>query len=182
MCAEYDWNPIAQPRFIGGAFAHVMAPETIAKPREIRCPDAFTKTLLEVMIMKRITLLAAGATALFATSAWAGAATNSPDSASRLSQSECTNLWQQANPTNAHGLTQSQVAPYLSDFQGANPDGDTTIELDEWMAACNKGLVKSSSSTGASSGSSGAAPNPSEHAPTNRMDKMVPPMVPPSKE
>lgn len=132
--------------------------------------------------MKRITLAAAGAAALFANVAFAQTATKSPDSATRLSQSECTNLWQQANPTNALGLTEAQSAPYISDFKAANPDGDTTIDQNEWLAACNKGLVKSSSSSGASTGTSGTAPNPSEHAPTNRMDKMVPPMTPPSKQ
>ena len=53
--------------------------------------------------MKCITLAVAGAAAIFANVAIADAATKSPDSAMRLSQSECTNLWQQANPTNANG-------------------------------------------------------------------------------
>jgi hypothetical protein len=125
--------------------------------------------VLEVMIMKCITLAVAGAAAIFANVAIAGAATNSPDSAMRLSQSECTNLWQQANPTNAKGLTESQSAPYVTDFKAANPDGDTTIDANEWMTACNNGLVKSSSGSGASPGESGAAkPAPKPMPPTDR--------------
>lgn len=74
----------------------------------------------------------------------------------QLSQSECTSLWQQANPSKAAGLTEAQAKPFVSDFKAANPDGDTTIDQNEWLAACNKGLVKSSSSSGASTGTSGS--------------------------
>jgi len=84
------------------------------------------------------------------------------DAATHLSQSECSTLWQQANPSNAKGLTESQSAPYVSSFKAANPDGDTTIDVNEWNAACKKGLVKSTSSSGASSGDTGAAPAPKQ--------------------
>ena len=104
-------------------------------------------------------LLAAAAICLGATTAFAQSANPSSPSAAggtKLSQSECTSLWQQANSSGAAGLTQAQAAPYVSDFKAANPDGDTTIDQNEWMAACNKGLVKSSSSSGSSSGTSGS--------------------------
>jgi hypothetical protein len=110
------------------------------------------------MTMKCITLAAAGAAAIFANVAVVDAAT-------RLSQSECTKLWQQANPSNAKGLTESQSAPYIANFKAVNLDGDTSIDLNEWNAACKKGLVKSTSSSGASSGDTGAAPKATEHAP-----------------
>jgi hypothetical protein len=104
--------------------------------------------------MKLMTLTAIGAMAMFANVGVASAAMDSSKS-TQLSQSECTNLWQQANPSNADKLTQAQVAPYITNFKAANPDNDNTIEMDEWNAACQKGLVKSPSSTGASPGSSG---------------------------
>lgn len=118
--------------------------------------------------MKCITLAVAGTAAIFANVTIAGAATKSPDSAMRLSQSECTNLWQQANPTSAKGLTKSQSAPYVTDFKAANPDGDTTIDANEWMTACKNGLVKSSSGSGASPGESGAAKPAKPMPPTDR--------------
>jgi hypothetical protein len=106
------------------------------------------------------TVLAAIALVSFGTSVAVAQNANpaNPSSAAgvKLSQSECTNVWQRANPSGAAGLTQAQAAPYVSDFKAANPDGDTTIDQNEWMAACNKGLVKSSSSSGSSSGSSGS--------------------------
>jgi hypothetical protein len=77
----------------------------------------------------------------------------------KLTQSECTSLWQKANGT-AKGLTEAQAKPYVTDFKAANPDGDTTIDQNEWMAACNKGLVHSSSSSGASTGTSGSSTAP----------------------
>ncbi len=84
-------------------------------------------------------------------------AANQAGGMKKLSQAECTNLWHKANPDNAAGVTESQAAPYVSNFKAANPDGDTTIDSKEWVAACNAGLVKSSASTGGSSGSSGSA-------------------------
>lgn len=98
------------------------------------------------------------------------------DSATKLSQNECTSLWQQAGG-DAGPLTEAQAKPYISNFTEANPDGDTTIEQDEWMNACDSGLVSPSSATGASSGDH--TPE-KEHAPTNRMNKEVPPMTPES--
>jgi hypothetical protein len=106
-------------------------------------------------------LAATAAFCLGATSAAAQTANpanpSSAAGATKLSQSECTSLWQQANSAGGAGLTQAQAAPYVSDFKAANPDGDTTINQNEWMAACNKGLVRSSSSSGASSGTSGSS-------------------------
>jgi hypothetical protein len=106
--------------------------------------------------MKMIGIAAASIGALFATAAFAQ--TNKMEPAGvKLSASECTSLWQQANPNNAPGVTESQAAPYVTNFKAANPDGDTTLEQDEWMAACNKGMIKSSSASGSSSGASGSS-------------------------
>lgn len=106
------------------------------------------------------TFIAGIAVACFATTAAVAQTSNADNPAGaapvKLSQSECTNLWQQANPSSAAGVTQSQAAPYVSNFKAANPDGDATIDQNEWLAACNKGLVKSASSSGSSSGSSGS--------------------------
>ena len=59
--------------------------------------------------MRLITLAAAASAALFANVAFADTAANSPESATRLTQSECTNLWQQANPSNVPGLPRRKV-------------------------------------------------------------------------
>jgi hypothetical protein len=110
--------------------------------------------------MKYVMLAATAAFCLGTTAAMAQTTSPANPSAAaggtKLSHAECTSLWQQANSSGAAGLTQAQAAPYVSDFKAANPDGDTTIDQNEWMTACNKGLVKSSTGSGASSGSSGS--------------------------
>lgn len=109
--------------------------------------------------MKNKKHLTAGALAFSAAFGLASvclAAENAPSSSSmKMSQSECTNLWQQANPSNSSGLTASQAKGYVTDFKAANPDGDATIDQTEWMSACNKGLITNTSSSGDSTGASG---------------------------
>lgn len=74
----------------------------------------------------------------------------------QLSQAECDTLWQQANPTNAEMISESAAAAYIADVKAANPDGDATIEKDEFDNACAQGMIKSSAATtGASDGAMG---------------------------
>jgi hypothetical protein len=72
----------------------------------------------------------------------------------KLSQAECQSLWGQANPANAATITEADAALYISDVKAANPDGDGILDQKEFQAACSKGLVKSSASSGASTGDS----------------------------
>jgi hypothetical protein len=44
----------------------------------------------------------------------------------------------------------------VTDFKAANPDGDKTLEKNEFSKACAAGLVKNSASSGASSGEAGS--------------------------
>jgi hypothetical protein len=112
-----------------------------------------------------------GATALCSAFGFASvclaAESSSSTSPMQMSSSECTNLWQQANPSNSKGLTESQAKGYVTDFKAVNPDGDTTIDQTEWMNACNKGLITNTSSSGASGGASGKTSDrtPGEAAP-----------------
>jgi len=113
--------------------------------------------------------------------AFAQQPSSSAGSQTKLSQNECMDLWQKAGGSDSAGLTKSQAQPYLSDFSAANPDGDTTIEQDEWLSACNNGMVHHSSATGASSGEAGAGHSPEKvHPPTNRVGKEVPTMKSPA--
>jgi hypothetical protein len=94
----------------------------------------------------------------------------------KISQAECGSLWSQASPS-GNPITESEAAAYLTDFKAANPDGDTTIEKDEFAKACDSGLVKSTASSGASTGESSSANTPETmHPPTNRVGEQVPTM------
>jgi hypothetical protein len=73
-----------------------------------------------------------------------------------LAQVECESLWKQLSPDGAP-ISEATAGTYVSDFKAANPDGDTTLEQDEFSKACDSGLVKSSAASGAGAGESGAA-------------------------
>ena len=70
----------------------------------------------------------------------------------QLSQAECDSLWNQANPSGAASITQAQAQPYVTNFKAANPDGDSSLDRNEFSAACKSGLVKGTSNTGAATG------------------------------
>ncbi len=96
--------------------------------------------------------IAAGALVLAASSvAYTSGARAQAEPMTKLSQAECGSLWSQASPS-GNPITESEAAAYLTDFKAANPDGDTTIEKDEFSKACDNGLVKSTASSGASTG------------------------------
>jgi hypothetical protein len=74
----------------------------------------------------------------------------------KITQVECEALWSQLSPDGSP-ITEAQAGTHVSDFKAANPDGDTTLEQDEFSKACDSGLVKSSAASGAGAGESGAA-------------------------
>jgi hypothetical protein len=111
--------------------------------------------------MKTILIATVATVALSLGAAHAQNAPAAKPGSMQLSQSECTALWQQAGGGTA-GLTEAQAKPYVQEFKSVNPDGDTSIDQTEWMAACNKGLVHSSSNSGASTGTSGSSTSPSK--------------------
>ena len=80
----------------------------------------------------------------------------------QLSQAECDSLWNQANPAGASAITESQAHQFVTDFKAANPDGDGSLDQNEFAAACKAGLVKSSASSGAASGETGEKMAPAE--------------------
>lgn len=86
----------------------------------------------------------------------------------KISQVECESLWKQLSREGAP-ISEAQAGSYVTDFKAANPDGDTTLEQDEFSKACDGGLVKSSAASGAGAGESGAA-DPGAAAPSAAPD------------
>lgn len=125
--------------------------------------------------MKQIIYVAAASALVFSLPALAQ--TNNR-SGMQISQEECTAIWNQANPSGAATISRSQAQPYVTDFAAANPDGDGTLDKQEFTKACNGGLVQSAASSGASTGEAGMSDNQPEtlHAPTNRVGDQVPQM------
>jgi|GEM_PF-806917 len=95
----------------------------------------------------KITIVASAFVLALASTAYA-------DTGEKLAQAECDALWMKAGATDGK-LSESAAAAYVTDFKAVNPDGDTTLEQDEFRNACNQGLIKSSAATGASAGTSG---------------------------
>jgi len=83
----------------------------------------------------------------------------------QLSQAECDSLWNQANPSGAASITQAQAQPYVTNFKAADPNGDGSLDQNEFSAACKAGLVKGTSSSGAASGETGKMAPAEEMAP-----------------
>lgn len=75
-------------------------------------------------------------------------------SGEKLAQAECDALWMKAGAQDGK-LSESAASAYVTDFKAANPDGDTTLEQDEFRNACQQGMIKSSAATGAGEGTSG---------------------------
>ena len=98
-------------------------------------------------------LLLASAIGLAAVSgAFAGAskeATGQP-----VAQDECDSLWMKAMPKDGK-LSETAAAEFITDVKSVNPDGDTTIEKEEFSNACEQGLIKDSAISGAGAGTSG---------------------------
>jgi hypothetical protein len=84
----------------------------------------------------------------------AGAALAAPGM--KLSQAQCQNIWQKANPAGAATIDSSQAQGYVTNFKAADPDNDGTLSQSEFNAACAKGYVQDSASSGAAPGTEGA--------------------------
>lgn len=81
----------------------------------------------------------------------------------KLAKAECEAAWKKANPANKPTIGPGQAIPFVVDVKAANSNGDTGIDQSEFMAACDKGLMKDanaastgSASTGAGAGTEGA--------------------------
>jgi hypothetical protein len=86
-------------------------------------------------------IIAASAVALLLTAA----SVTRTEAGQVVSPQECDALWKEANPSNVEKLPEANAASYISDMKAVNPDGDGTIEKNEFSDACAKGLVKSAS-------------------------------------
>jgi len=104
-----------------------------------------------------------------------GGAAFAATNGTKLSAAQCSTLWDKVNVTGAATIDASQAQGYVTNFKGADPDGDGTLSKAEFQAACAKGLVQDSASSGAAAGASGsdeslplAADSPSEMAPSKK--------------
>jgi hypothetical protein len=85
------------------------------------------------------------------------AQTKSPSSGStdamKMTQAECAALWNRIDSGKAGNVGESQVKAYVTDFKALDTNGDKKLSQSEFQAGCDKGLVHSTASTGAGTGS-----------------------------
>jgi len=85
-----------------------------------------------------------------------GAAFAAENGAMKLSAAQCSTLWEKVNTSGAATIDASQAQGYVTNFKAADPDNDGTLSKPEFQAACAKGLVQDSASSGAASGTEGS--------------------------
>jgi hypothetical protein len=107
--------------------------------------------------MRRTIVVGCTAIAFGLLSGAAVAQTMSPSSgtggATKMSQAECAALWNRIDSGKAGNVTENQVKAYVANFSALDTNGDKKISQSEFQAGCDKGLVHSSASTGAGTGS-----------------------------
>src|SRR5262249_16399546 len=107
--------------------------------------------------MRKAIVVASTAIAFGLLSGAAVAQTKSPSTgtggATKMSQAECAALWNRVDSGKAGNPTETQLKNYVTDFKAIDTNGDKKVSQSEFQAGCDKGLVHSSASTGAGTGS-----------------------------
>lgn len=89
----------------------------------------------------------------------------------KLTSQQCDAAWKQANPQNLEKISVTEASRFITDTNAVNPDGDTTIEKNEFHAACAKGLVKTAQGANPSPGeTSDRTPEKKSPTPPNQVD------------
>lgn len=74
----------------------------------------------------------------------------------KLAKAECEAAWKKANPSNKPTIGAGQAIPFVVDVKAANSNGDAGIDQKEFLAACDKGLMKDANAASTGSASTGA--------------------------
>jgi len=68
--------------------------------------------------------------------------------AMKMSEVECTSLWNRLDASKSGSLAEAQVKPHISDFKAVDTNNDGKLSQAEFKAGCDKGLVRSTAATG----------------------------------
>jgi hypothetical protein len=92
--------------------------------------------------MRKLPILAALALLVTGTYAFAGASQmESGRPSAVLNETQCQEVWKKAVPS-GDTLAQADATPFIVNFTQIDADGNGTISITEFQAACGKGLVK----------------------------------------
>ena len=70
-----------------------------------------------------------------------------------MTQAQCQAMWTKMDATKAGNLTEAQTSGSITDFKAADSNGDGKLSSAEFLAACQRGIVRDTATTGAGSGS-----------------------------
>jgi hypothetical protein len=87
-----------------------------------------------------------------ATAQTTGTTGGSTGAAQQMTQAECQSLWSRADAGSAGSLTEAQAQPYVTNFSSADTNSDGRLSSDEFLAACQQGMVRDTATTGAGTG------------------------------
>jgi hypothetical protein len=113
---------------------------------------------METMMMKSI--LATGVALLFSAGIAAAQTTTTPGTTGQpgattgqqMSQAQCESVWNKAATGGATSLTREQAQAYVTNFEQADTAGDGRLSRDEFMSACQRGMVQDTATTGGGTG------------------------------
>lgn len=76
-----------------------------------------------------------------------------------MSQAECQSLWSKVDAKRTGSVTEDQTKAYVSSFKAVDTNGDGKLSSSEFLAACQKGMVHDTATSGSSTGSTGMDKN-----------------------
>lgn len=101
--------------------------------------------------MLKMALVAAGVLA----ASMGVAAAQTTGGGTQMTQAQCQSLWNRINTTGGDSVTQTQVSNHVRDFKAVDANNDGKLSSTEFMAACQRGQVHDTASTGTSPGTTG---------------------------
>jgi hypothetical protein len=104
---------------------------------------------------------ASASAAVFAGLLLAGSAmaqtTTAPKGQMKLTQAECTSIWNTLDSTKAGSVSEAQAQAHVTNFDSVDANKDGKLSRAEFQSGCDRGQVHSSASTGTGTGTSGGA-------------------------
>lgn len=82
--------------------------------------------------------------------------TTAPKGAMKISAAECASLWNRLDAAKSGSVAQAAAQGHVTDFKAVDANNDGKLSQAEFQAACDKGLVQGSASTGSGAGNPGS--------------------------